>query len=197
MAQIVRPDARYQRSYLAAHDEFDGAHRDGDGDWEQPADPATGFAGFAFTRGGLEEADEFRRFVRERRAAELPETPRPSGHVPCTFLWIVGDDDEYLGSISLRHELTDVLLEEGGHIGYSIRPSARRQGHATTALRQTLELAGEMGMDRVLITCDEDNAASSATIERAGGVYEDSRAGKRRYWVPTIATDRPAGAVIG
>lgn len=196
MAQIVRPDARYQPSYLAAHDEFDGAHRDGDGDWEQPADPATGFEGFAFTREGLEDREEFRRLVRNRRAAELPETPRPSAHVPCTFLWIV-EGDEYLGSIALRHELTDFLLEQGGHIGYSIRPSARRQGHATTALRQTLELAGEMGMDRVLITSDEDNAASRTTIEHAGGEYEDSRAGKRRYWVPTLATDRPAGAVIG
>lgn len=197
MAQIVRPDARYQRSYLAAHDEFAGAHRDGDGDWVLAADATTGFAGFTFTREGLEDPDEFRRLVRERRAAELPETPRPSGHVPCTFLWIVGEGDEYLGSIALRHELTDFLLEQGGHIGYSVRPSARRRGHATAAVRQTLELAGEMGMDRVLITCDEDNAASRTTIERVGGEYEDSRAGKRRYWVPTIATDRPAGAVIG
>ena len=196
MAQIVRPDARYQPSYLAAHDEFAGAHRDGDGDWEQAADPATGFEGFTFTREGLEDADEFRRLVRERRASELPETPRPSGHVACTFLWIV-DGDEYLGSIALRHELTDFLLREGGHIGYSVRPSARRQGHASTALRQVLELAAEMGMERVLITCDEDNLASRATIERVGGEYDDSRVGKRRYWVPTIPTDRPAGAFIG
>lgn len=196
MAQIVRPDARYQSSYLAAHDEFAGAHRDGDGVWEMAADPTTGFDGFAFTREGLADKDEFIRFVRARRADELPETPRPAGFVACTFLWIV-EGDEYLGSISLRHELTDFLLEQGGHIGYSIRPSARRHGHASTALRQVLELAAEMGMERVLITCDEDNAASRATIERAGGEYEDSRVGKRRYWVPTIATDRPAGAVIG
>lgn len=197
MAQIVRPDARYQRSYLAAHDEFDGAHRDGDGEWEQAPDDVTGFEGFRFTREGLEDPAEFARLVRTRRAEELPETPRPNGRVPCTYLWIVDEEDQYVGSISLRHELTDFLLEQGGHIGYSVRPSARRRGNATAAVRQTLELAGEMGMDRVLITCDEDNAASRTTIERVGGEYEDSRAGKRRYWVPTIATDRPAGAVIG
>lgn len=197
MAQIVRPDARYQHSYLAAHDEFEGAHRDGDGEWVQAADPATGFEGYTFTREGLEDADEFRRLVRSRRAEELPESPRPAAHVPCTFLWIVGEGDEYVGSIALRHELTDFLREQAGHIGYSIRPSARRQGHATTALRQTLELAAEMGMERVLLTCDEDNAASRATIEGVGGEYEDSRAGKRRYWVPTTATNRPAGAIIG
>lgn len=195
MTQIVRPDARYQRSYLAASDEFAGAQRDGDGDMTQDADPATGFEGFAFTREGLEDPEEFRRFVRVRRAEELPETPRPSGRVPCTFLWIV-EGDEYLGSIAFRHELTDFLLREGGHIGYSVRPSARGRGHAGAALRQALELAAEMGHEQVLLTCSEVNAASRAVIEGAGGVYEDSRVGTRRYWVPTIATDRPDGARI-
>jgi len=195
MAHIVRPDARYQRSYLAATDEFGDAHRDGDGDMVQEPDPATGFAGFAFTREGLADPDEFRRFVRVRRAEELPETPRPSGRVPCTFLWVV-EGDEYLGSIALRHELNDVLRREGGHIGYSIRPSARRQGHASAALQQTLELAGEMGLEQVLVCCAEDNTGSRRIIEAAGGEYEDSRAGQRRYWVPTLPTDRPAGALI-
>ncbi len=193
MAHVVRPDARYHRSYLEAVDEMDGAHRDGDGEWETPADPATGFAGLAFTRAGLEDPEEFARLVRARRAEELPETPRPSGHVSCTFLWIVDEEDTYLGSIALRHELTDFLLEQGGHIGYYVRPSARGQGHAGTALRQTLEIAHEMGLERVLLTCDEDNAASRAVIERAGGEYEDTRAGKRRYWVATPESDQPFG----
>lgn len=195
MAQIVRPDPRYQSSYLAATDEFGEAHRDGDGDLVQEADPESGFAGFSFTREGLEDTDEFRRFVRCRRAEELPETPRPSGRVPCTFLWVV-EGEEYLGSIAFRHQLNDFLLREGGHIGYSIRPSARRQGHASTALRQTLELAAEMGHEQVLVCCAEDNAGSRAIIEGAGGAYEDSRSGQRRYWVPTVATDRPSGARI-
>lgn len=196
MTQIVRPDARYKRSYLEALDEFDGAHRDGDGALQLAADATTGFAGHDFTREGLEDPEEFRRFVQARRADELPETPRPAHFVPCTYLWIV-EGDTYLGSISFRHELTDFLLEQGGNIGYSVRPSARRQGHASTALRQVLELAAEMGHERVLVTCDEDNSASRAVIEGAGGVYGDSRVGKRRYWVPTVATDRPAGALIG
>lgn len=196
MTQIVRPDARYQRSYLEASDEFGDAHRDGDGDMAQEADPVTGFAGFSFTREGLEDPDEFRRFVRTRRAEELPETPRPSGRVPCTFLWVV-EGEEYLGSIALRHELNDFLRREGGHIGYSIRPSARRQGHASAALQQTLELAGEMEIEQVLVCCAEDNAASRTIIEAAGGEYEDSRAGQRRYWVPTPPSTRPVGARIG
>jgi predicted acetyltransferase len=40
----------------------------------------------------------------------------------------------------------------------------------------------------VLVTCDEDNLASIAVIERCGGVLEDVRpdpdgAPKRRYWI--------------
>ncbi len=186
----MRPDVRYQRSYLDAHDEFTGAHRDGDGDWVQAPDGE--FAGFEFTRESLEDRDEFARFVLARRADELPESPRPRGRIPCTFLWIV-EGEEYLGSIALRHELNDFLLREGGHIGYSIRPSARRHGHAGIALAQTLELAHEMGLERVLVCCSEDNAGSREIIETAGGEYEDSRNGQRRYWVATTPTGQPRG----
>jgi predicted acetyltransferase len=37
----------------------------------------------------------------------------------------------------------------------------------------------------VLVTCDETNVGSRRTIEKIGGVYEDSRSGKRRYWIDT------------
>lgn len=196
MAHIVRPDARYHRSYLEAVDEMGDVQRDGDGDWVMEPDESTGFAGFSFTRESLEDPAEFRRLVQARRAEELPGTPRPAGRVPCTFLWFV-EGDTYLGSVAIRHELTPFLLEEGGHIGYMVRPAARRQGHATEALRQSLELAAELGLERVLITCDEDNAGSRAVIERNGGEYEDSRAGKRRYWVATTSPDgHPDGVVL-
>jgi predicted acetyltransferase len=97
-------------------------------------------------------------------------------------LWIV-DGDVFLGSLAIRHELNDFLLNEGGHIGYSVRPSARRRGHAVKALADALPMARELGIFRALITCDEDNAGSRATIEKNGGIYEDTRNGKRRYWV--------------
>ena len=73
----------------------------------------------------------------------------------------------------------------GGHIGYDVRPSARRRGHATEMLRQTLADRSRMGIDPALITCDVDNIGSRTVIERNGGVLEDERAGKLRFWVPT------------
>lgn len=189
MAHTIRPDARYQASYLEAADEFDGAHRDGDG--ELARFDAAGRQVETFTRTSLADPETFRRFVAWRRADELPATPRRPGYVPCTFLWLV-EGDTYLGSVALRHELDDFLLREGGQVGYSVRPSARRQGHATTALREVLEIAGQMGMGRVLITCEEGNVGSRAVIERVGGVYEDSRADMRRYWF-----DVPEPGVVG
>ena len=37
--------------------------------------------------------------------------------------------------LDVRHRLTPALSEVGGHIGYAVRPSARRRGHATALLR--------------------------------------------------------------
>ena len=88
-----------------------------------------------------------------------------------------------MGYLALRHALTPFLLEEGGHIGFSVRPSRRREGHATRALALALPRASALGLDQVLITCDDDNEGSRRTIEHNGGVYEDTRKGKRRYWI--------------
>lgn len=177
MARLIAPDASYHSSWLEGSAEFDGAHRDGGGGQDWPLDE-------------LRDLDSFRRFVAFLLEDALPETPRKPGHVPCTYLWIV-DGDTFLGSLAIRHELNDFLLNEGGHIGYSVRPSARRRGHASNALAGALPLAKQLGISRVLITCDEDNLGSRATIEKNGGVYEDSRNGKRRYWANTEHSGAP------
>jgi predicted acetyltransferase len=139
---------------------------------------------------GLRDLRSFRRFVDSLLDEALPETSRKPGYVPCTYLWIV-DSESFLGSLAIRHELNDFLLNEGGHIGYSVRPSARCRGHASNALADALPLAKDLGISRVLITCDEDNIGSRATIEKNGGVYEDSRNGKRRYWADTEQSGVP------
>ena len=181
---LMPPHVRFQRSYLDAVDEFDGQHRDGDGEWG--AHPDGRYPGVEFTRAELETAEGFQRFVDWRLADRLEDTPRPAAFVPCTYLWMV-EGDEYVGSLSIRHRLTDFLLNYGGHIGYSVRPSRRLRGHAKAALAQAIPRAAELGIGRVLVTCDEDNDGSRRTIEANGGVYEDSREGKRRYWIETNA----------
>ncbi|UJP08719.1 GNAT family N-acetyltransferase [Microbacterium sp. KUDC0406] len=117
---------------------------------------------------------------------EADETvPLLTGRVHSSWFWIVDDAGAWVGFLSLRRSLNDFLREYGGHIGYSIRPSRRREGHAARALHHALDEAAALGLDRVLITCDEDNVGSARTIERNGGAYEDTRGGKRRYWALT------------
>lgn len=176
MAELVDPDVRFHRSFLAGMAEFASEGRTGDdsmigsrlarfgSSWNSPE----GFAAYV----GYELAD---------RSAD---TQRPSGHVPCTNLWWV-EGVEYLGRIAIRHELTSHLREVGGHIGYDVRRSRRREGHATAMLSAALPVAAALGIDPVLITCDTDNVASRRVIEANGGVLEDERDGKLRFWVRT------------
>jgi predicted acetyltransferase len=45
-------------------------------------------------------------------------------------------------------------------------------------------VAGELGIDPVLVTCDDDNVGSRKVIVANGGVLEDIRGHKMRFWVP-------------
>lgn len=175
MTALVLPDIRRWRPWVAMVEDFGGAaEMHGSGHWNLTGDPVPTEAGCA----------EFVTMTELTSTADLDGT-----RVACTYYWLAaGDgtpDDELVGFLSLRHTLNDFLLEEGGHIGYSVRPSARRQGHATAALARALEAASGIGIAQALVTCDVDNDPSRRTIERNGGVLEDIRKGKRRYWVPT------------
>ena len=96
------------------------------------------------------------------------DAPRRPTWVPCTTLWWV-DGSTYLGRIAIRHRLTPSLREVGGHIGYDVRRSARRQGHATAMLAAALPVAAALGIDPALVTCDDTNVASRKVIEHNGG----------------------------
>lgn len=98
-------------------------------------------------------------------------------------------DNTIVGMLNFRKELNEYLLNYIGHIGYSIAPSKRRQGLGTTMLKLALIEAEKMGLDRVLVTCTDDNIASARVIENNGGVLEGKRVDPgdqqltRRYWI--------------
>lgn len=102
-------------------------------------------------------------------------------------LWWIVEDGQVLGGIALRAD-DDPRVEQHGHVGYGVRPSARGRGVATWALRAVLEHAARMGIDPVTAVCLDDNRASRATIERAGGVLDglEQRGSMtlRRYSIP-------------
>jgi predicted acetyltransferase len=114
----------------------------------------------------------------------------PPGRVRETTFWAVSGE-AVLAFSRLRHQLTPELTLIGGHIGYGVRPGARRGGVGTRLLALTLTEARRLGLDRVLITCDLGNIGSAQVIERNGGVREDVRVVPGypepivRYWVAT------------
>ena len=107
----------------------------------------------------------------------------PEGWVPDIQLVAFSIDGQAVGFLNIRLCLNDFLLEEGGHIGYSIRPSERCKGYAKEALRQGLQVAKEKNIKKALVTCSTENPASRAVIVANGGVFEDVRNGVERYWI--------------
>jgi predicted acetyltransferase len=89
------------------------------------------------------------------------------------------------GSIRFRHQLNDGLRRIGGHIGYDVRPSARRCGHATAMLRAARPHVARLGIDPALVTCDDDKVGSRWVIEANGDVLHEHGDGILRYWLPT------------
>ncbi|WP_329382418.1 GNAT family N-acetyltransferase [Streptomyces sp. NBC_01351] len=177
MPELVAPTLRLHASWLAAREEWGpDAHMDGAGlGSEDDVDSPEGFAAW----------------VEKLRGHSDRTRPVEQGRVHATYWWIA-EGDTYLGAIDLRHYLNAFLLDAGGHVGYSVRPSARRRGLATWALHEVLHEARILGMDRILLTCDPDNTASVRTIEANGGVLEDVRetliGPKRRYWIELFPT---------
>ena len=105
-----------------------------------------------------------------------------------TFI-LVDEKNHIYGGTNIRHELNENLLRHGGNIGYLIRPSERGQGYAKLMLKLTLEKCRELIIEKVLITCREENIASAKVIESNGGIYESSlyieekNETYRRYWI--------------
>ena len=119
---------------------------------------------------------------RNRQGIDVPE-----GGVRAAFLAAVVEG-QLVGRTWIRFELNDFLADRGGHIGYGVRPAFRRRGYATAILRASVEIARSEGVGDILVTCDDDNVGSAATIERCGGVLEstvtdDLGVGFRRYWI--------------
>ncbi len=112
----------------------------------------------------------------------------PEGFVREDFC-LCYENDRLIGVFSLKFELTDYLLNFGGHIGYAVRPSERNRGLAAQILRQGLEMAKNAGFSKVLCVCDDDNIASEKVILKNGGVLEDTRYDPeenvtvKRYWI--------------
>lgn len=162
--KLIRPDVAYQTSYIAAMHEFKAEQL-----WH-------------YTNLDIEQMDaNFDDYV---RALHLREHIVPSGWVTETVMWAV-DEAGFIGRISFRHYLTDALRRFGGHIGYEVRPTRRKEGHGTAMLREMLPIVRAKGLQMVMLTCDTTNIGSQKIIQANGGILEDIIQNESRP-VPTM-----------
>ena len=139
----------YRREFLDAGDSMDGC-------------------------GSLRVIDNGEEYVKKCLDYEKTET-LPEGRVVATqFLFIRRNDNRLVGMIQVRHYFNDYLEKFGGNIGYSVRPGERRKGYGKEMLKSVLPFCRDIGLERVLITCLEDNIGSEKTILANGGVYEST-----------------------
>ena len=141
--------AAYREEFLATGDSMDGC-------------------------GSLRRIEDPIEYIERSQAMTRKETV-PEGLVQATqFLYVRSSDCRVVGMIQVRHYFNEYLEKYAGHIGYSVRPSERRQGYAKAMLRATLPFCKEIGLDRVLISCIDGNIGSEKTILSCGGVYEST-----------------------
>ena len=168
MVTLVRPEEKYLQSYMEAYDEYEANH----------------ITTYFFSDAASE--DIFTKFDNYRNERNL----RP-GRVGADYYWLVDDERGFfIGEISIRHKLNDALLQYGGHIGYGVRYSEWSRGYGTLMLKLALEKAKELGIRKVLITCDDDNLASAKVMENNGFTLADKvencidgeKIVTRRYW---------------
>jgi predicted acetyltransferase len=161
MPELIAPTRHLRTSWLEANSEWGpGVHEDG------------------FGLLGTDEVDSLAGF--EALLARLADE---QGR--CTYRWVT-DGNHVLGGIALRHESHE-LVARAGHIGFGIRPSARRRGLAAWALGRMLGEAKVLGMDRVLVMCEAGNIASAKTIQSQGGTPAElgnaADDAAWRYWI--------------
>lgn len=164
MLHLEFPNISHEKSYLEMIEE-----------WKNHETPTSPWALF--------RGDTFESFL------ETVTQDRTSNYfwVPATLFFFM-EDNALLWALHIRHHIDHPNLREtGGHIGYGLRPSARGKWLAREMLTLGLEKTRKLGLDRVLLTADEDNPASWKTIEACWWVFErtaekDGRT-LRRYWI--------------
>lgn len=139
--------------------------------------------------GGFWDVDNFdyEDWLESNRLSEMGINV-PANFVPAVQLVSFSDDGRALGFLHLRLRLNENLLKQGGHIGYSIRPSERRKGYAKEQLRLGLLEAKKKNITKALVTCHDDNEGSRKVILANGGQLEDVLDAVERYWI-TLETD--------
>jgi predicted acetyltransferase len=167
--QLIQPNHNFREAFLAFHAEFPAGEE---------------IPGLGSMKTGDFDADVCNA-LNHSKGIGLAD-----GWVPAHTFWLVRNEKTIIGVLQIRHSLTPFLEAEGGHIGYSVRPSERGKGYATRMLGMALDEARRLSLKRVLVTCDKRNVASARVIQKNGGRLENeivsrlpNREITQRYWI--------------
>lgn len=165
---LVRPTTEYKESYLKFVSEF-------------LADSSE-ISPFVIKW----ETDDWDAFLNRFKEAESGYNSRKD-LVPAITFWMIDEKNEVVGVSNLRKRLNPRLIHSGGHIGYGIRPSARRRGYAREILRLTLIEALRLGIEDVMVSCRPANVGSKKAILANGGfpdgTVEMDGETLERFWI--------------
>lgn len=139
--------------------------------------------------GGLDRIRDFDRWL-EKVQNDLSVDTIDKDRIPATlYLTIRKSDRKIVGNLQIRHFLNEKLLNDGGHIGDSVRPSERRKGYASWMLNNIKPFCRSIGLDKILVCCLNNNVGSRKTILTNGGIYdgtvynESKNKYLERYWI--------------
>lgn len=108
--------------------------------------------------------------------------------VPETVLWLT-KDDQFIGTLNIRHRLNWHLEKWGGHLNFIIRPSMRGKGFGKKLLQKAIPFISYIGIDRALITIDPKDVIANKIVTSVGGEFEDTMPAtdkfpeRNRYWL--------------
>ena len=99
---------------------------------------------------------------------------RRKDRVPASTYFVIDENNEIIGMVNIRHILNEYLETSGsGHIGYSVRPTERRKGYATSILKEALSiLKNQFNVSNAMVGCYEENIGSKKTIINNGGILQ-------------------------
>lgn len=139
--------------------------------------------------GSLKHFDNPQDWLDQNKSLENKDTVPENWAQSTQFAYIRKSDKVLVGMIQIRHYFNDFLEKYGGNIGYSIRPSERKKGYAKKMLCDCLPYCREAGLNKILMTCLNNNEGSRKTILANGGVYESTvfepndKVYLERYWI--------------
>ena len=133
------------------------------------------------TSGLDKEYLNYEKWLHKMELLSNPETC-PTNLCPGYEYFLIREsDNKLIGMINLRWNLNEWMLQNGGHIGYGIRPTERRKGYATKMLKYALLECKKLGLENVILGCYKDNIGSSKTIVSNSGILIKQEENKNYY----------------